>query len=497
MTCGKRMEERIVHFAAGELPAIETWLLRRHLRACEACRVAWNRTEALRLRLRSRAHCPTDSALDARVLEALSAVRPADPATTAPRFQRRALRGRAGLALGAAALVAAGTFPFWGPLPGVAAGDVRTALARVETWHGRGWKTVEGRKVEWEVWGRRSPYLYWARVGDQVRVDNGRERLEATAAAGSGGRSGVVLRARSRPGLDDWTLHPGELFGARMAELQPDKEGWRTTTFSTPLWDGHEKRIVQFVVDRGAHVPVQYVVRPVQEGEPTESLALNYGVELPQSVTQPHWPEGYRRLDLLRTEPGQAVSAPGVATAGGFSVQVTPLTLDRAGNVLVRVRGRLDSMPLDAGAPFLLWVSDREEGAPLATDERGREYRYVPLEWLRLLQHLRLNGDRLMLFAPARPLTGKAPLPRSLKLKLKVAATPSNRLNRTPGFDSVSVEERFRWSLALPERPAPIRPERWLGAGWREVVGSTGIQVESVESAVARLRAAPEPAKAR
>lgn len=495
MTCSKRMEERIVHFAAGELAPVEVWLLRRHLRTCEACRDDWRRMEALRQQLRSRADCPTNPVLDARVFEALSTGRSAAlpaPHVTAP---RRALPGRASLAVGAAAVVAVGTFPFWGPLPGVAAGDVRTALARVETWHGRGWKTVEGQRVEWEVWGRRSPYLYWARTGSQVRIDNGRERLEFIVGT-SGRHSGIVLRARSRLGLDDWTVHPDQLFTARTADLQPEKGGWRTTTFTTHLASEapQEGSRVQFVVDRGARVPVRYLVRSDAGGEPTESLALEYGAELPPSVADPRWPEGYRVVDLLRKESGQ--SAPGTAAkAGGFSVHALPLAVDRTGNVLVRVRGWLDGMPLNAGAPFLLGVFDREESAsaPVVTDDRGRKYRYVPLEWLRLMQHLRLNGDRLMIFAPAQPLAKSAPLPRRLTLNLNVAAVPSSQLHRAPGFDSVSVQESFQWNLTLPKRPAPLRPEQWLRPGWKAMVGSTGNRVESIESAVARLRATPMP----
>lgn len=492
MTCSKRMEERIIHFAAGELPAVERWLLQRHLRACGACRNAWSGTTALRRQLRALTERPTDPALDARVLGALSAARPA-PRSRAP---RKLLPARVGLVVGAAALAAAGTFPLWGPLPGVAAGDVRAGLAGVESWHGQGWKTVEGRKVEWEVWGRRAPYLYWARVGDQIRFDNGRERLEVTAASRSG-RSGFVLRTRSRLGLDDWTIHPDRLFAAGAAEPQPAAANWRTSTFTTrlPGETTQAARTVQFVVDRKACVPIRYVIRPDNAVEPTESLALDYGAALPPSVTQPNWPQDYRVIDLLRKGPGLTAAAPGMATAGGFSAQATPLAIDRAGNVLVRVRGWLGGMPLDAGAPFMLWVSDREVGgsAPAAADERGRKYRYVPLEGLRLMQHLRLNGDRLMLFAPARPLDRKTPRPRRLTLTLNLAAAPSNQLNPPPGFDSVSAMEELRWHLALPEHPAPLRLERWVGKDWQGVVSRIGTPVESIEAAVARLQAAPKP----
>jgi hypothetical protein len=329
-------------------------------------------------------------------------------------------------------------------------------------------------------------------LGDQIRVDNGRERLEVTTVE-SGGRSGVVLRTRSRPALDDWTIHPDRLFAAGPKEPHPDKAGWRTTTFTTRLKGETplEARTVQFVVDRGANVPIQYVVRTGDESTPTDSLTLDYGAELPPSVTQPRWPEGYRTIDLLQTSPARTTSAPGMESAGAFTVQATPLSVDRSGNVLVRVRGWLAGVPLDTDAPFLTWVSDQQSGdsAPVATDERGRDYRYVPLQWLRLLQHLRLNGDRLMVFAPVQPLGRTAALPRRLTLKLRVAAAPSNRLTHVPGFDSVSVEESFRWNLVLPERPAPLRPEHWLGTGWREAVRSTGTPIESIEDAIARLRA--------
>src|ERR1043165_1258242 len=71
MRCGSRIQERMVSLAAGELPPAHAWLLRRHLRACDACRRDWEETRALWGGLREMASEPVPEAVSRRANAAL------------------------------------------------------------------------------------------------------------------------------------------------------------------------------------------------------------------------------------------------------------------------------------------------------------------------------------------------------------------------------------------------------------------------------------------
>src|SRR5579862_2004330 len=56
------------------------------------------------------------------------------------------------------------------------ADEVHKALAHVNTFHLKGWKLDNGKKIAWEIWGRQSPHFYHERLGDFETLDDGHER---------------------------------------------------------------------------------------------------------------------------------------------------------------------------------------------------------------------------------------------------------------------------------------------------------------------------------
>jgi hypothetical protein len=48
--------------------------------------------------------------------------------------------------------------------------------ARAQTWHLKGWREVDGKKLDWELWGQTTPYFCHERLGECVRLSNNDKR---------------------------------------------------------------------------------------------------------------------------------------------------------------------------------------------------------------------------------------------------------------------------------------------------------------------------------
>ncbi|MES2465153.1 MAG: hypothetical protein V4671_31690 [Armatimonadota bacterium] len=80
-----------------------------------------------------------------------------------------------------------------------AVSDVRAAVQRAKTWHFVGWRIQDGRKVRWEVWGRRSPFFYREQIGQEILIDDGKQRMRLFPAGGTANRPRpVVLKMPSQ-----------------------------------------------------------------------------------------------------------------------------------------------------------------------------------------------------------------------------------------------------------------------------------------------------------
>src|SRR5205823_11620317 len=94
--------------------------------------------------------------------------------------------------------------------PAIAA-RVKAAVQRATTWHLKGWRDNRGKRIPWEIWGRRRPFFFREESGEKVVVDDGRERLENFPGAGGGGMLFVRMASRPLPGDEMWVhLTTGE-----------------------------------------------------------------------------------------------------------------------------------------------------------------------------------------------------------------------------------------------------------------------------------------------
>src|SRR5207249_7141590 len=86
----------------------------------------------------------------------------------------------------------------------VRAAQVQAALQQVNTWHLQGWKQLDGAQVPWEVWRRQTPYFYYDRIGGDITMDDGKQRLRLFRADPRLLRSrDILLRTATGPDQKD------------------------------------------------------------------------------------------------------------------------------------------------------------------------------------------------------------------------------------------------------------------------------------------------------
>ena len=476
-----------------------------HYARCGRCRAAASVLRRNRRAARTLPAPPPPEALKDRVLACLPALEETAmidaPVSVHPlaRLEPRAappLPARLARATALAVVLAAASLLFMPrtDLDAPMAAEIRRALQDTNTWHLRGWKEIEGERVPWEVWGRRTPYFYRVQVGEQVRVDDGTQRFEVLPALDGGPRQ--VLRTRSRPALDDWTIHPGMLFeGFQGLGQKPWKETPETAVFRHDVSPGQAHL---FTIDKRTRLPIRYDAQnPNPFGDPTaEYLDLQYGAPLPASATDLRWP-GFEVIDALSAPPAGALPQENTARSGGLTGQLLPIARDTQGNVLVQVRAWLGTLPVRTNSLFMMNVSAphswraRAKDAPSPFhDDANRPYAEVVLESLRSLQHVALNGEPMLLFSPLRPLRKGESLPRTLTVSLSIGMQMLTPPSTPRGFDTVSLDEELTWTVRLPDEavPAPVDLDRYLPAGWLQKVPTTGDPESSLPATIAASR---------
>src|SRR5205823_4059320 len=80
------------------------------------------------------------------------------------------------------------------------AARVGEAVERASTWHLTGWRLEGGRRIPWEVWGQRQPFLYEDRTGEKLVLDDGRARLETFPALGGS----IAVRMPAQGSLESY-----------------------------------------------------------------------------------------------------------------------------------------------------------------------------------------------------------------------------------------------------------------------------------------------------
>jgi hypothetical protein len=367
----------------------------------------------------------------------------------------------------------------------------------VNTWHLTGWKLQAGKKVRWEVWGRRAPFFYLERIGEHITIDDGKTQTRILPADRRFMREKpIMLRMYSRPlplsrdvqyvkgskqrerfvspesflmdgkndiggfsvvnrDADSWTLEreTGISLGANLEHLSRrvvvDANSKLPTTLTL-----HIKRTIN------PNAPPHVKTAPAREFDRAE-LSAAYDVALQDSITQ--IPEGALEFDL--TAPTDSVPTENAVTKRGLTVQATQITRDEDGNLRVVFGAWLGQTRLnyrESGLGIEIWPEPMQKGVyanrkptPVehsVVDENGRPYVLID------------NPPRThypdrpeLYFAPLEPLPANAPLPRTLTMKSK-AILEATEYNEETGYgqDVAIVEEPTTFVFTLPTQTVSL-----------------------------------------
>jgi len=355
--------------------------------------------------------------------------------------------------------------------PGAA---IAAALGRVNTWHFSGWKLIDGKQVPWEVWGRRSPWLYYERVGDTTTWSDGKQRLRVfapspalkrpnglvvkTTADQAGGGLGFLgdpayqslvntqrARADFRDGVTNLYAQTSTLARFRSQDAA-----------AGPISGVNANKL--YTISKRDWLPITYQRHfdSPTFARDTEHLGVRYDVDLPDAIANPPSPSGYSMVDF--TQPAKRMADLGnrFAETRGFRVQAEPAGMDKEGNILIVARGWLGGNRLTPNSAFSLDVSPFN--SPASGEHQNQKYKYV------YASHSSTPpGDEVYLvYTPLEPSEVVRSLPETfhptLSASPQVLARSSDRPDADGHMQPVTqpeslVTETFRWTLPLTSMP--------------------------------------------
>ncbi len=419
---------------------------------------------------------------------------------------RLALAGVAALAIGAAVIYAPRN-----PLvaPGHAA-TMKQAIANARTWHFVGWRLKDGKKTRWEVWGRRSPFLYREQIGGELIIDDGKKRVHLLPKSDSDGRAtGSVLILPSAPLSRHASGVRDEQTGAFfLAGVNGDTNlSCGTRSGDSYVCTGrveymgfpeetHEETIL--TVDGKTHLPTHYVVKrklfrtkgnpkdhSVEFGKGTfireyteAELTPEYDGPVADSIADYTVPTGYGVTDATVAPTGVAQDG-SVSTKQGLTLKATVLQQDGTGNLKLRFDGWLGSEPIRyakqaLGLNIRVIPEMTTQTLPFGTvdrsaavfDDRGNKYiefgqppwtsmnREHPEAWL----------------TPTEPFDARVTRPRTVKIYAHVSLARYERMGNS-GRDVPVTEQQFVFDVPLPETKTALVWEKAPDSEGMEYVG--------------------------
>ncbi len=452
------VRDALLDFANGETGPARAWTLRRHLAHCTACMEELAALRRLTSTLRRADVVPPE---------------PAVPFALSP---RRAQVPRVFAAATASLLIAAllllpapNQNRRASPNPGAA---IAAALDRVNTWHFSGWKLIDGKQIPWDVWGRRTPWLYYERVGDTVSWSDGKRRLRVFAPNTTLKRPlGLVIQ--TAPDQEDhgvsFLYDPAYQNCVNSGQASVFTDGFtklyaQTTAVAsfrrqnfTGMGGVNENKL--YTISKRDWLPTTYQLHFDNRrfARDTEYLQVHYDVDLPDDVAQPPSPDGYVHVDFMHPRGASIAAAGSVFENHGFRVQAEPAGVDRGGNVLIVVRGWLGGNRLTPDSTFSLNVSPFN--GPVSGRHREQKIPYLYAS----NSSVPPGGDVLLPYVPLEPSEVAGAPPDTFRLSLsaspQVQVQASDQLNANGGVQPVTraeslFTEDFHWRLSLP---LPVR----------------------------------------
>ena len=422
MTC-EEFQPQLKPFIDGELNGREARRVRRHLDFCPSCRSDYESIQRMHATLRANDIVPADAMPQSTNIP--NTMR--QPQTSGA---RRVQLLSAGFAAAAALLVAiVALSPAFRPTKSFAA-EIVDALERTNTWHLSGWRQIGGKRVPWEIWGRRKPFLYYEAVGNNAVYDDGTTQTRIYS-AGDGLTQGLAVLTKSNggkfsnaneePAWDEITnpsyWKPGMNMGFLTQVSSTGDQAVFRKQYPLGVSSGVNANEL-FTVDRRSCLPVRYRLRydNNKDGWDTEDISAQYDVILPQEAVTLNVPSGYQTVDL-RPQPIQkeANAASDAALSIGLTINTRPLAVTKDGTILIGASAMPNTsrLSLPPNGPFHFMVAAPETVDVNGTAQGGNRV----VRYLNDFSNVTPPGD-VVLLSPVDDAVPQGWRPRSMTLPL-------------------------------------------------------------------------------
>lgn len=438
----------LLDFSNGESGPLRAWVLRRHLAACAGCAEELDSLQQFQAALRRADLVPPEAA----------------PLLLTRRMPLRRVFAAATVALLVGTLLLVPVLHQSrraAQNPGAA---IAAALGRVNTWHFSGWKLIDGQKVPWDVWGRRTPWLYYERVGDMTTWTDGKERVRVFAPNAALNRPhGLIIKTSADQSYFDLGFLEDPAYQSLVNSQQARNDfgngatklyqqtltvaRFRRQNF-TGMGGVNENKL--YTISKRDWLPMTYQLHFDNRkfARDSEYLGVRYDVDLSDAVVKPPSPTGgYSVVDFTMS----------AKQADGFRVDVEPEGMDKEGNVVIVARGWLGGNRLTPGSTFSLNVQPYNGTA--FGERRGQKINYLYATNFSLPP----GSDIYLPYVPLEPSQVAGSLPDTFSLTMtaspQILVRSSDQLDVNGGTHPITrteslINKQFRWRLPLP-KPLP------------------------------------------
>lgn len=357
------------------------------------------------------------------------------------------------------------------------AAEAIEAIKDANTWHIYGWEIQNKKKVVWEVWGRRKPFFYYEHLGDKIVYDDGRQRVQIIPPSAYQPR-GVVVKTVSQPGETNQGWDLSEMMGVLPAHLKPIRKTQNDLVYQTfdsggdflgtgLFGAGVVTHNLCFVNRRNRDLDRLQEWMSMFDRKPltlVQNVSVALNKPIPTGIAAPVAPAGYTVLDATAPLTSPDLPKENAQTANGLTAQVTPVAMDRAGDILLLVCGWFGNTRLTSTVPIQFAASSPQSASTLPRgpwpyhDSSNRNYVLV---WWPNPDVRGRDGDVYLLFAPASPIQpGQSP-PQKLTVSFSVSAMVYYPV----------LSQDMTWTIPLPVPASHLDFDRYYGQidpDWRK-----------------------------
>ena len=259
--------------------------------------------------------------------------------------------------------------------------QMNAATLQSNSWHFVGWQWKDGKKVHWEIWGRRNPAYYREELGNELTLGFPDRSIRLLPSTLRNKKGGVIYSVQKPKHLSSYYARDSriatlagtrtDLLHAGHPRLLQSPQPMPASPESTDVWqlDGSNVFTNSVLIDKKTHLPKELIVSDINQKDTTGEtygavignfkgqlpvvgdLKATYNVPIPPELEQFDPPVDSTGLPIKISFP---ITKPGEIGMYGtipsfvvteITMRADSLRIDEEGNIRLKLSGEIEGQP--------------------------------------------------------------------------------------------------------------------------------------------------------